>query len=328
MDLLVCQAKQRRCQQRGDTYRRQLPRLHKQKQTRLCLAPPARHASAFTLIELLIVIAIIALLISILLPALSRSREIGRRTVCGSGMRQTGMAMLNYAQDFDSWLPAKGRAGTAVKDLAGMQHAGSTSMRYGPGFIGLVRDIIERKHTQESGGPDGNAAGPQYLPDPRILLCPSDTKNNYPNNPPGNYGELTGDNIWPTRAIEKFADLPRSSSEERTYKKSHCSYFYVALWRNDDRGDFILMADQSNRNDTGTNAWQYLDAEDNHGTRGMQVLLLDSHVEWTPLRSGNYDDVQFASRRYWGLVSSARPRYSAPDPAKGVTRSSEVQTIE
>ena len=325
MKRLICQASQRQCHQW----------LHQPKrwQENLCRTP-LRRASArrispgFTLIELLIVIAIIALLISILLPALSRSREIGRRTVCGSNLRQTGIAMLNYAQDFDSWLPAKGRAGTPVMDLALTQHAGSTSMRYGPGLSGMIRDIIERKHTQESGGPDGSAAGPQFLPDPKILLCPSDTKNNYPNNPRDNYGPLYGDNIWPTRAIERFADLPRSSSEERTYKKSHSSYFYVALWRNDDRGDFILMADQSNRNDTGPLAWQGLDSEDNHGTRGMQVLLLDSHVEWTPLRSGNYEDVQFAARRYWGPITSSRPRYSAPDPSKGINRSSEVQTIE
>lgn len=56
---------------------------------------------AFTLIELLVVIAIIALLISILLPALSRARELSKRTVCSSNMRGIGQGFYIYATDGD-----------------------------------------------------------------------------------------------------------------------------------------------------------------------------------------------------------------------------------
>lgn len=57
--------------------------------------------SAFTLIELLVVVAIIALLISILLPSLSRARELSKRTVCLANEKGIGQAMHIYAQDGD-----------------------------------------------------------------------------------------------------------------------------------------------------------------------------------------------------------------------------------
>lgn len=67
----------------------------------------ARRAG-FTLMELLVVVAVIALLISILLPSLSRAREQGKSTVCLSNMRNLMLATQMYEQSYDGHFPSAG----------------------------------------------------------------------------------------------------------------------------------------------------------------------------------------------------------------------------
>ncbi len=62
----------------------------------------------FTLIELLVVIAIIAILAAILFPVFSKAREKARQTACVSNVRQLVMAMLEYAEDWEEFLPYAG----------------------------------------------------------------------------------------------------------------------------------------------------------------------------------------------------------------------------
>ena len=61
---------------------------------------------AFTLIELLVVIAIIAVLMAILTPTLQRVREQAKNITCRSNLRQYGLAMYMYLDDYDSRFPA------------------------------------------------------------------------------------------------------------------------------------------------------------------------------------------------------------------------------
>ena len=75
---------------------------------------------AFTLLELLVVISIIALLAALLLPALARAKESGKATVCLSNLRQAGFALQLYAQENNNRLPfMRDKSLTTTNELPG-----------------------------------------------------------------------------------------------------------------------------------------------------------------------------------------------------------------
>jgi prepilin-type N-terminal cleavage/methylation domain-containing protein len=72
-----------------------------------------RRTHGFTLVELLVVIGIIAVLLSILLPALSKARAAARESQCSNNIRQLGMGLLMYVNDFRGALPIIGGSGAS-----------------------------------------------------------------------------------------------------------------------------------------------------------------------------------------------------------------------
>ena len=82
-------------------------------------APVSRKKRRFTLIELLIVIAIIAILAAMLLPALNKARERARSISCVGKLRQIGQAATLYAGDYDGVLPPAQITGNGTVGIIG-----------------------------------------------------------------------------------------------------------------------------------------------------------------------------------------------------------------
>lgn len=88
--------------------------------------------SAFTLVELLICIAIISLLAAVLFPVFSKVRESARRTSCASNLRQIGFGMQMYAADYDeTMVQSKTNTGGSYRNLI-QPYMKSTQVIYCP----------------------------------------------------------------------------------------------------------------------------------------------------------------------------------------------------
>lgn len=89
------------------------------------LRVPSRNSrTGFTLIELLVVIAIIAILAAILFPVFARARENARRASCQSNLKQIGLGILQYVQDYDERYPPRYTCNDAACASANWGQAG------------------------------------------------------------------------------------------------------------------------------------------------------------------------------------------------------------
>ena len=86
-------------------------------------AKQSLNKKGFTLIELLVVIAIIAILAAILFPVFARARENARRTSCLSNLKQVGLGVMQYVQDYDEMYPRTLQVNLQEWDVPGLSDA-------------------------------------------------------------------------------------------------------------------------------------------------------------------------------------------------------------
>jgi prepilin-type N-terminal cleavage/methylation domain-containing protein/prepilin-type processing-associated H-X9-DG protein len=124
-----------------------------------------RKLKGFTLIELLVVIAIIALLLSIVMPALKKAKEAGRRVVCANQLKTLGIANVMYANQYNSaYVPIFYRTSTNTTDSWVTNKAFRSC-------LGI--DAFKSASTTSD-----------YMT-PKAFLCPSDTISTDPKNSVG-----------------------------------------------------------------------------------------------------------------------------------------------
>lgn len=136
----------------------------------------------FTLVDVLVSIAVVAVLIAILLPALGKVHEASQRVVCASNLRQVGLGVHMYANDYDMWLPpssfATGAGANIGTDPLYLKIDGRTR-----GGLGSAWDGLGYLYSQD------------YLSDPRVYYCPSHTGENEFESYAGRFAGSTGDII-------------------------------------------------------------------------------------------------------------------------------------
>ncbi len=150
----------------------------------LSSAPRRAPRSAFTLVELLIVIAIIALLAGLLFPVFAKVRENGRTAACNSNLHQLGLAFTQYISDYGGRLP---RAAN-LQNWADGGHwvtggEGGTPKNYDgttdPTGFGLANpSTFATIDGHEAYPADPKSALYSYVKSTSIFMCPSATDNN------------------------------------------------------------------------------------------------------------------------------------------------------
>ncbi|MBM3834304.1 MAG: DUF1559 domain-containing protein [Verrucomicrobia bacterium] len=127
---------------------------------------PARSCLGFTLIELLVVIAITAILASLLLPALAKATEQGRRIKCGNNQRQLALSWLMYSNDNYDRLPNNGYVNGGGTPANPMWIQGHLNHNRSPADLTNQVLVTDSRYAQFA----------PYLTSTAVYKCPSDRK--------------------------------------------------------------------------------------------------------------------------------------------------------
>ena len=134
----------------------------------------SRDRGAFTLVELLVVIGIIAVLVAILLPALSRARLAAKEVVCESNLRQFGFALQMYVGQYNGALPQKGPDGSNQGSNSFSPKGGVKGFDDQTLWFNALPPFINSKTYYDMLLDDNNGGAPVPCPDGpnSIFVCP------------------------------------------------------------------------------------------------------------------------------------------------------------